>query len=202
VQVILRSTETKGSGTVTILRSKRHLDSLYQEEPPERWKHRQAWLKLRVLLETLTASAESAASIFDLELGSLKQGTIAHESLTVASLLMLYVHGCVLRNPLPPLLLRTRAERAISEYPSNTIVLGLFLEAEKGQSIWGRVRLVLGESTIGGIPQEKDLPRRVAEVWAAGWEKGRWKAEEERVRSTLSAAAQDERYLCFSLTMH
>ncbi|KAI0694871.1 NRDE-2, necessary for RNA interference-domain-containing protein [Cytidiella melzeri] len=193
VKIILRSTSTNGDGTVAVLRSKRRLDEFYQDGPPDRWKEQQAWLKLRALLELLTGSVEGALFILDMEIGRLNEGTIAHESLTVASLLMLYVHGSVLRNPVAPALLRDRAERAISQYPSNTIILALFLEAEKGQAVWGKVRLVLGETTVAGVMREKDLSRRVAEVWAAGWEKGRWKAEQERVRSSLSAAAQDER---------
>ena len=193
VQVILRSTDTKGSGTVAVLRCKRRLDELHLGGSPQEWKERQVWTKLRVLLELLTASIESAVSILDTEVGKLSEGSIAHESLAIASLLMLYVHGSVLRNPIPPTWLRDRVERAISQYPSNTIILGLLLEAEKGQAVWGKVRLVLGETSLAGIAREKDLPRRIAEIWAAGWEKGRWKAEEERVRSSLAAATQDER---------
>ncbi|KAI0348412.1 hypothetical protein BDW22DRAFT_1350623 [Trametopsis cervina] len=193
ILVILRSTATKGSGTVAILRSKRRLDELYQSCSLSQWKERQAWLRLRVLLEMLTASVESAVSILDVEISRLNDGTLVHETLTMTSLLMLYVHGSILRNPLPPALLRDRAERAIGQYPSNTVVLGLFLESEKGQAVWGKVRLMLGETTVAGVAREKDLPRRVAEVWAAGWERGRWKAEEERVRASLSSAARDER---------
>ncbi|KAI0094968.1 NRDE-2, necessary for RNA interference-domain-containing protein [Irpex rosettiformis] len=193
IQVILRSTDTTGGGTLAVLRCKRRIEELYQGGAPERWRERQAWIKLRVLLELLTSSIDSVIFILDAEIERLIEGTISHESLTMASLLLLYVHGSVLCNPIPPSLLRDRAERAISQYPSNTIILGLFLEAEKGQVVWGKVRLVLGETSVAGLPREKDLPRRIAEIWAAGWEKGRWKAEEERVRTGLAAATQDER---------
>lgn len=193
-QVILSSTATQGTGTVALLRCKRRLDELRDTVPATRWKDRQAWLKLRVLLETLTTSISSGLSILDSQLASLEEGSLAHESLTVASLLFLYVQGSVLRNPIPPALLRERAEDAIATYPSNTLILGYFLEAEKGQAVWGKVRLILGENTAAGVARDKALPRRVAEIWAAGWEKGRWKAEEERTRSSLSAAAQNERY--------
>ena len=90
--------------------------------------------------------------------------------------------------------LRERAERVIELYPSNTIVLGMFLEAQKGQTIWGRVKALFGEGTEAGM-QDKDLSRRVAEVWVASWEKGRWEAEQERTRGGLSAAVQSERYV-------
>ena len=92
---------------------------------------------------------------------------------------MLYVHGSILKNPLPPALLRERVEKAIEVYPSNTIILGLFLDAEKGQSVWGRARALFGEHPVNALLHPKDVARRVAEVWAAGWEKGAWKAEEE-----------------------
>ena len=57
----------------------------------------------------------------------------------------------------------------------------MFLEAEKGQAIWGRVRAMLGETAADGSGKEKGVARRVAEVWVAGWEKGRWEAEAERM---------------------
>ncbi|KAJ2971881.1 hypothetical protein NUW54_g12394 [Trametes sanguinea] len=52
---------------------------------------------------------------------------------------------------------------------------------------------MLGETKADGTGKEKGVARRVAEVWVAGWEKGRWEAEIERTRSGLAAAAEDER---------
>lgn len=108
---------------------------------------------------------------------------------------MIYHHGVTLRNPTPPALLRERVEKAVDAYPSNTVILGMFLEAEKGRGVWGGVRALLGETTADGIGKDKDVPRRVAEVWVAGWEKGRWEAEKERTRSGLVAAVDNERYV-------
>jgi len=99
-----------------------------------------------------------------------------------------------LRNPTPPSLLRDRLEKSIDVYPSNTVILGMFLEAEKGQAVWGRVRGLLGETTTDGLRKDKDVLRRAAEVWMASWEKGRWEAEKERTRSGLAAAVENERY--------
>ncbi|KAJ7900210.1 NRDE-2, necessary for RNA interference-domain-containing protein [Mycena olivaceomarginata] len=82
-----------------------------------------------------------------------------------------------------------RLLKAITLYPSNSVVLGLFLEAEKGQGVWGKVRALLGE----GASVEKDVLRRVEEVWVAGWDKSRWEAEVERTRSGLAAAVDSER---------
>ncbi|KAI0639721.1 DUF1740-domain-containing protein [Trametes polyzona] len=194
LQVIIRSSGVAGSGGIAVLRAKRHFESLLMTDLLRAsWRERAPWIKLAVLLELLTSSAQSAMTLLDFYLNALEQGSAAHESLTVASLAILYDHSVVLKNPTPPALLRERAERAIEKYPSNTAVLGIFLEAEKGQGIWGRVRATLGETAADGTGKEKDLARRVAEVWVAGWEKGRWEAEIERTRSGLAAAAEDER---------
>lgn len=192
--VILRSSGVAGTGGIAVLRAKRHFESLLMTELLRaHWKERAPWIKIAVLLELLTSTAQSAMTLLDFYLNALEDGSAAHESLTVASLALLYNHSIVLKNPSPPALLRERAERAIEEYPGNTAVLGVFLEAEKGQGIWGRVRATLGETAADGTGKEKDLARRVAEVWVAGWEKGRWEAEIERTRGGLSAAAEDER---------
>ena len=138
--------------------------------------------------------ASRIASIAGTHARRLAASAFAPRPLAVASLSLLYVHGVVLRNSMPPALLRERAERVVELYPSNTIVLGMFLEAQKGQTIWGRVKALFGEGTEAGM-QDKDLSRRVAEVWVASWEKGRWEAEQERTRGGLSAAVQSERYV-------
>ncbi|KAH9837066.1 NRDE-2, necessary for RNA interference-domain-containing protein [Rhodofomes roseus] len=190
-EVILRSTGSQGTGGIPILRAKRQLQEAITV-PSTAWKEREYIMKLWTLLELLTASPESALSTLDVHLSALDPGTLPHESLVVVSLSLLYVHGIVLRNPMPPALLRERAERVIEQHPSNTIVLGMFLEAQKGQAIWGRVKTLFGEGAEAGM-RDKDLSRRAAEVWLASWEKGRWEAEQERTRGGLSAAVQSER---------
>ncbi|KAI0830629.1 DUF1740-domain-containing protein [Trametes gibbosa] len=194
LQVIVRSSGASGSGRIVVLRTKRYLENLLMTElRGASWKDRAPWIKIVVLLELLTATPQSAVTLLDFYLNALERGSPAHESLTVASLALLHSYTVVLKNPTPPALLRERAERAIEEYPNNTAVLGVFLEAEKGQGIWGRVRAMLGDASADGLRREKNLARRVMEVWVAGWEKGRWEAEIERTRSGLSAAVEDER---------
>lgn len=192
-EVILRSAGSQGTGGIAVLRAKRHFEEAIALSSMH-WKDREYSIKLWALLEILTASPEAALATLDVQLSALDPGSIAHESLAVASLSLLYAHGFVLRNPMPPALLRERAERVIELYPSNTIVLGMFLEAQKGQAIWGRVKALFGEGTEASM-RDKDLTRRVAEVWVASWEKGRWEAEQERTRGGLSAAVQSERYV-------
>lgn len=196
LQVILRSAGTNGSGNVVILRSKRELDDICSTIPEDRWKEREAWVNLRALLELLTSTLSATLTIIDASLARLRPSTDAHESMVVSSLSMLYVYGTVLRRPLAPSVLRQRAEDAIQLYPSNTLVLGIFLESEKGQGVWGRVKVMLGETDP---TSEKELLQVLAEVWAVGWEKGSWKLEEERIRNRLSAAVQSDRWVSISI---
>jgi hypothetical protein len=193
LQVILRATSTNGSGSVVILRCKRELDDICRGFPDDSWRKCEPWLKLRALLELLTTSPSAALAIFDARLGQFAPSTEAHESLILVSLSMLYSYGNTLRSPISSGFLRQRAEQAFQLYPNNTIILGIFLEAEKGQSIWGRVNLMLNE-TGSGAP-EKNLVRILSEIWAICWQKGSWKGEEERIRSRLSAAVESNRYV-------
>ncbi|KAI0721328.1 NRDE-2, necessary for RNA interference-domain-containing protein [Cerioporus squamosus] len=194
-QVIIRASGVAGSGGIALLRAKRHFESLLTQELLQApWREREPWIKIAGLLELLTSSSpHSALALLDSYLDALQPGTPAHESLSVAALALLYNHAAILKNPTPPALLRERVERAVEVYPSNTAIMGMFLEAEKGQGIWGRVRAMLGETTSEGTGKEKGVARRVAEVWVANWEKGRWEAEVERVRNGLAAAVEDDR---------
>jgi hypothetical protein len=197
LRAVLQSVDVEDTTGIMILRAKRSLEDAYKRSEEMPWKEREAWIKLRGLLELLTSTPAATLLTFDDYLlgdGNFFEGTVAHESLTVGSLLMLYHHGVTLRNPTPPSLLRDRLEKSIEVYPSNTIILGMFLEAERGQGVWGRVRGLLGETAVDGLGKDKDVHRRVAEVWVAGWEKGRWEAEKERTRSGLEAATKHERY--------
>jgi hypothetical protein len=197
LHAILRSVDVEGTTGIMVLRAKRNLEDAYKRSEKMSWKEREAWIKLRGLLELITSSPAATLLAFDeylLNDDDIAEGTIAHESLLVASLLMIYHHGVTLRNPTPPSLLRDRLEKSIDVYPSNTVILGMFLEAEKGQAVWGRVRGLLGETTTDGLRKDKDVLRRAAEVWMASWEKGRWEAEKERTRSGLAAAVENERY--------
>ncbi|KAI6007197.1 NRDE-2, necessary for RNA interference-domain-containing protein [Pisolithus albus] len=189
LRVVMRAGNVDGSGGMMVLRAKRNLEDIINASH-ERWKDREAWIKLRAVIELLVASSPaSALAIFDTQPASgFRTSAEQQESLTVASLLMLYDHSSTLRNPTPPTILRDRLQVALETYPSNTIILGMFLEAEKGYGLWGRVRNQLSQ-----VNKEKDIARRVTEVWVAGWEKGRWEREIERTRAGLFAAAESDR---------
>ncbi|KAG2159723.1 NRDE-2, necessary for RNA interference-domain-containing protein [Suillus bovinus] len=190
--VIQRSVNIEGAGGMMILRVKRALDDTISCAH-EQWKDQEGWIKLRALIELLTTSSQDGAlTIFDSQ-PSINESGSPRESMMVASLILLYNHSVMLRSPTPPAVLRNRLQIAVNTYPDNSLVLGMFLEAEKGYGIWGRVRAQLGQNTADGGPREKSISRRIAEVWVAGWEKGRWQSEIERTRSGLSAAAESER---------
>lgn len=186
--IILRSVDVGGRSDVLLLRGMRHLEEAIDRET--HWKEREAWIKLRALLELLSGNGpHSVLKIFDKYLVQIEKDAIGHESLTVACLVMLYYFGTVRRNPMPPSVLRERVKEALERYPSNSVILGLLLEGEKGFGVWGNVRGILGE--CNGLA--KDVARRIQEVWIAGWERGRWFGELERTRNGLVAAVECER---------
>lgn len=188
MNVILRSASVQATSGVGVLRAKRSLDD--SRAGASRWQDQQSWTKLRALLDLLNGSdMKEILRIFDAEISSLDHGTVPHESLTMAALLFIFNYRVVLKNPMQPVLLRERAEQALEAYPSNSIIIGVFLEGEKGQGVWGKVRGMLGAAD----GKFKDVARRMEEVWIAGWENGRWKAELERTRYGLAAAVEDER---------
>jgi hypothetical protein len=113
--------------------------------------------------------------------------------MAIASLGMLYHYISTLKSPARPIILRERLEYAVQLFPDNTILLGMFLEMQRGQGLWGRVQK-LGDSNISGdIVHVKSVSRCAAEIWLGGWEKDRWFWEVERIRSRLTAAIENER---------
>lgn len=189
LQIVLRSAGVQGHSGVAVLRCRRSLDDAIKGE--EEWKDREGWIKLRALLEILTGrDITSALEVFDDHLNRDHRQGHCRESLLVACLLTIYQYSVVLKNPMAPAVLRQRVEMAMEEFPSNSVILGLFLEGERGQGVWGRVRRVLGEDGS----KAKDVVRRVEEVWIAGWDKARWRGEIERTRSGLAGAISSERY--------
>lgn len=183
-----------GSGGVAVLRARRALDDTVKEIPPMLWKIREAWVKLSALLDLLTASSSTSFPAFLSEPIQVREGSEAEESAAVASLGMLYNHVVTLKSTARPGVLRQRLEQAIRAYPNNTVILAMFLEVQKGQGVWGKVRELVGEGGDDtGEGQPKSVARRVADVWLARWEKGRWEWEIERTRSALNATMEDER---------
>jgi hypothetical protein len=145
-----------------------------------------------MLLEMLSTSALHST----IELGRRYMKSEAgdswlHEGATMALLVLIYHYTITLRNPVAMKLLRDIAHEAITQYPDNTVVLGVLLESEKGEAVWGRVRRVLAEPGPGS--PDKSVVRKISEIWAAGWVVGRWSGEVERVRASLEAAVSNSR---------
>ncbi|KAJ3816071.1 NRDE-2, necessary for RNA interference-domain-containing protein [Lentinula aff. lateritia] len=188
LSVICRAARVEGQGSLAVLRTRRALNEFGKDCTS--WREREAWIKLGALLVILTShNIQNALSIFDAQLNEIRPRDTAHESLTMACLMFIYRYGSVLKNPVPPSILRERVLQSMAYYPHNSVILALFLEVEKGQGVWGRIRGTLGDNT----ENVKDVARRVQEVWIAGWESGRWEAEIERTRIGLSGAVEHER---------
>ncbi|KDR85329.1 hypothetical protein GALMADRAFT_234148 [Galerina marginata CBS 339.88] len=189
--VILKSVRMESSESgVVILRTKRLIEEAAEiARGLNGWKEQECWIKLRALLELLTGyEPEAVFGVFDKYVWA-ESDTCCKESLTTASLIVIYCYGTILKKPMPPSILRERVHKAFQCYGNNSIILGILLEAEKGQGVWGRVRGMLG----GNDGKTKDIARRIEEVWVAGWEKGRWLSEVERTRNGLAAAVEHER---------
>ncbi|KAL1748548.1 NRDE-2, necessary for RNA interference-domain-containing protein [Schizophyllum fasciatum] len=183
LSIVMKAAGVEGQGGIAALRARRGLDDLIRAAL--RWKDREAWVKLRALFELLSTQAlPPALTVFD---SHMPDSDVARESMTVSALLLAYRHSIVLRTPTPPALLRERARAALDAYPSNSVVLAMVLEAEKGQAIAGYLRDIRGEGQ-----HAKDVTRRAMDVWAGGWN-GRWQLEAERTRTGLAMAVERSR---------
>ncbi|KAL5535434.1 hypothetical protein ACEPAF_3528 [Sanghuangporus sanghuang] len=193
LEIVLRSAgQPNERSGINILRAKRRLEELCQQSVVSEWRYRLKWIKLRVLLEFLVGTLDTVIEVIQKYLATEAPRTLRHESLIVVSLLMVYHHTVTLRSPAPPSVLRGLVREALEEYPSNSIVVDLFLECEKGESVWGRVRTMMSEKPSGSL-QEKSIARRLIEVWVAQWEERRWLGEVERVRAGLETAVTSDR---------
>lgn len=187
LDVILRSTgQRDGRNTIVVLRAKRHLEEHVAEVT--NWRAKLRICKLRILLELLTGTLQSAIEVGRQHLSTVNRSGALHEGLTVGILVMVFHYTKTMRNYAAPRVLRELAQEAIQLYPDDTIVIGIFLESEKGEAVWGRVRRVLGDRG-----QPKSVVRRVFEVWVAGWDIGRWEGEIEGVRAALEDAVTSDK---------
>lgn len=97
IEVLVRSAGSQGASGITILRTKRHFEDSISQCPLFRWKEREGWIKMRALLELVTSSIGAALGTIDVHLARMKTGTVEHESLTAASLMLVYHHGTILK---------------------------------------------------------------------------------------------------------
>jgi len=188
LNVIFQLAGVSSSTQVGLLRTRQALQEMIDDATatPADWEN---FVKILALMELLRGETiQSILALFDASVEK-SSGGLARERLVTSTLLMLYHYRVVLNNPMPPALLRDRATAALQDYPRNSVILEIFLEAEKGQGVWGRVQKMID----GDDGAAKDVIRVLQAVWVGGWERGRWAAEVERIRYGLAEAVEHER---------
>ncbi|KAG8747264.1 hypothetical protein FRC10_001880 [Ceratobasidium sp. 414] len=199
LQVLVITVDVSDTNSVDILRAKRAYDAVLEKETSQDPAANLAFIKLRALLELLASdSLPSTLAIYDhhLRTPQFLPYTTEHEALTLAATLTAFHHTRTLQRPCPPSVFREQATTAIKLYPGNTTLLGLFLESERGEKIWGRVRaavsdIVLHEDLKDDMKTEVSLTRILWAVWVESWEHGHY--EPERARTVLTRAVNDHR---------
>jgi len=118
------------------------------------------------------------------------------EAIVYSSAYLIYHYTITLRNPCPPIYLRKHVPDLIGQYPSNTLLLGMWLESERGEALWGRVRNGISDVVLGGdvsgTMKTVGVSRWLWSLWVEKWERGAWDAN--RVRSMLRKAIEVPRY--------
>ncbi|KAG9000242.1 hypothetical protein FRB93_012782 [Tulasnella sp. JGI-2019a] len=154
-----------------------------------------ALVNLAALMELVSGSGSeddvlSAMKIYDLSAldGSLDKRLQRRlcESLAVASNRLLYHHTRTLRAPIPPSVLRNHVEPAVSEFPDNTLLLGIWLESEKGEMMWGRVKQKVAEQIVKPEGEGVIPTRALWGIWQGIGELG-------RVRNMLGRVVEGDR---------
>ncbi|GJJ13903.1 hypothetical protein Clacol_008160 [Clathrus columnatus] len=205
--VILRSVGILSGGPTNILKAKRLLEERTVSEKD--WKDREAWICLLALLDILLSprGLEEAMRRLRRYIEENSLEGVQRESAWVRILLFAWKHSVLLKRQLQRNKLRGFFEEGVIDMERggrmNSVILGTFLESEKGKSVWGRTRALTGESGLSGRNQSgrradaivKGLKRRIWEVWLPGWEQTDWKTEKERIRSSLATAVADPRQI-------
>lgn len=130
------------------------------------------------------------------------EARILEERLAIASALLIYRHAHVLKNSNRPIDLRNHIDALIRKFPGNTLLLGVWLESERGEAVWGRVRTGVAAVVLGGGDSMGTLrptimtvsaARWAWAVWVETWERGTWDAG--RARRVIRRALEDPRYV-------
>lgn len=181
-QILSRFLDIQGPFVgLNLLRARKNLDgrtSLYATETLQ-W---EACIRIKFFLELCGTTIQGSIAIIDAAIFALDRQPSLCESLTIWLCATVYLISQISGSMVPPAVVSERVNMALVEYGSNTILLGLFLECERGLGIWGRVRTLLDDnSSIGSAMLTPKRLKRIAwEIWAEDWGYGRW--EPERVR--------------------
>jgi hypothetical protein len=125
---------------------------------------------------------------------------VLEERLAVNSALLIHHYANTLRNSCRPVLIRQHISNLIRRFPANTILLGVWLESERGEAIWGRVRAGISDIVLGG---SDDGSGRIPVsswswvVWVEKWERGAWDAG--RAAAVIRRALDIPRYVYISV---
>ncbi|CAE6358374.1 unnamed protein product [Rhizoctonia solani] len=199
LQIIVMAVGVRSTSPTDILRAKQIYDSSLKSGDLSDPMANVVLVRLRALFELLTTdSLPAALAIYNhhLQTSQFLHHTTEHEDLVLSATLCAFHYTRTLGRPCPPSVLRDQATAAIKLYPGNTILLGLFLESERGEKVWGRVRdavsnVILQEDLKDDMKTEVSLARVLWAVWVESWEHGNY--EQERVRNVLSKAVNDHR---------
>jgi hypothetical protein len=192
-QMLSRFLDIQGPLTrLNLLRARKNLDgraSLYATESLQ-W---EACIRIKFFLELSGTTIQGSIATVDASIFALDRQRPLRESLTVWLCATIFSISQISGSMVPPTVVSERINMALVDYGGNTILLGLFLECERGLGIWGRVRSLLDDiSSIGSaMLTPKGLKRIAWEIWAEDWGYGRW--EPERVRMKFERSLMGKR---------
>jgi tetratricopeptide (TPR) repeat protein len=192
-QILSRFLDIQGPFTgLNLLRARKNLDgkaSLHSIDTLQ-W---EALTRTRFFLELSATTIQETMPIIDACISTLDRQSPLRESLTMWLCTTIFSISQIPGSMVPPAIVSERVDAALVDYDRNTILLGLFLECERGLGIWGRVRNLLdGHSSVGSMTLTSRGLRRIAwEIWAEDWGYGRW--EPERVRMKFERALTAKR---------
>jgi hypothetical protein len=116
----------------------------------------------------------------------------ALESVAISSSLLIYHFAYTLKAPVPPAYLRQHVTESMRSFPGNTLLLGVWLETERSEAVWGRVRSGISDIVLGSTGgQAVSCVRWIWSIWVETWERGVW--EPSRARLVLRKALDDPR---------
>ncbi|KAF8530991.1 NRDE-2, necessary for RNA interference-domain-containing protein [Gautieria morchelliformis] len=183
------------NGPMNVLRAKRGLEERMRSRCSTMdWKERESWACLRALLDVLTGgtgAVEEGMGVLERYVSEHSLKGLPLESAWTRMVLLGWKHATLLGRQARRAVVRNRVVQVVRDLERagrgmNTAALGIFLEGEKGESVWGRVKALVGEGAM-----IKGVARRIWEVWLASWERGGWDGEKERVRNSLGIGVEE-----------
>lgn len=129
---------------------------------------------------------------------------VLEERLAVGSALLIFRYTQILRNAYRPVDFRDHISHLMTKFAGNTLLLGIWLESERGEALWGRVRKGVADAVLGNGEIPGSGPTRSAitavsvarwtwAVWVETWERGAWDAG--RARRIIRRGLEDPQYV-------